>query len=237
MAHVAPAASNAFRRDLLVATNQVRSGVVPGRARAATGHWNCWLDFCNKVQLDPYLCTEDPHFDPIPFLQVFATRYRSGFIAPSGKAVQACTVEDALRAVAQEMATVGAANPCLNTFGNMDFRLQRLWKSYKKVDPPPHCVKHVPLRVLQRLHHAAQASGAQPLAAITNMILLAFFFLLRLGEYNGSHSLTSPFTLANVQLFAGRRHLDISTCPEANFALATFGTLTFTDQKMVLKAR
>lgn len=235
MAHVAPTASNAFLRDLLTATNQVRSGVVPSRARAATGHWKRWLDFCDEVQIDPYLRTEDPNFDAIPFLQVFATRYRSGVIAPRGKAVRARTVEDALRAVAQEMATVGAADPRLNSFGSMDFRLQRLWKSYKKVDPPPHRVKPVPLRVLRRLHHVAHTAGEQPLLAITDMILLAFFFLLRPGEYTGSPSNTSPFTLADVQLFAGRRRLPISTCPEADFALATFCTLTFTDQKNGVK--
>ena len=159
MAHVASTTSDAFLRDLLTATNQVRSGVVPSRARAATGHWKRWLDFCDEVQIDPYLRTEDPDFDAIPFLQVFATRYRSGIIAPRGKAVRARTVEDALRAVAQEMATVGAADPRLNSFGSMDFRLQRLWKSYKKVDPPPHRVKPVPLRVLRRLHLVAHTAG------------------------------------------------------------------------------
>lgn len=60
------------------------------------------------MQLDPYLRTEDPNFDPIPFLQVFATRYRDGSIAARGNPVRARTVEDALRAVAQEMATLGA---------------------------------------------------------------------------------------------------------------------------------
>jgi hypothetical protein len=67
------------------------------------------------------------------------------------------------------------------------------------------------------------------------MILLAFFFLLRPGEYTGSPSNTSPFTLADVQLFAGRRRLNISSCPEADFSLATFCTLTFTDQKNGVK--
>jgi hypothetical protein len=133
------------------------------------------------------------------------------------------------------MATVGASDPRLNDFGNMDFRLQRLWKSYKTVDPPPHRVKPVPLRVLRRLHHAAHAAGAQPLAAITDMILLAFFFLLRPGEYTGSPSNTSPFTFADVQLFAGPRRLDLATCADADFALATFCTLTFTDQKNGVK--
>jgi hypothetical protein len=117
----------------------------------------------------------------------------------------------------------------------MDFRLQHLWKSYKKVDPPPHRVKPVPLRVLRRLHHAAHTAGVEPLCAITDMILLAFFLLLRPGEYTGSPSNTSPFTLADVQLFAGRRRLNISSCPEADFSLATFCTLTFTDQKNGVK--
>ena len=106
-----PLARDAFRGDLRLATEAVRARVVPSRARAATGHWKLWLTFCDSLRIDPYLQESVAGFDGIPFLQVFAMRYRLGDIAPRGNAVRARTVEDALRSIAQEMAAVGSPDP------------------------------------------------------------------------------------------------------------------------------
>ena len=63
------------------------------------------------------------------------------------------------------------------------------------------------------------------------MIVLAFFYLLRPGEYTSGPSESTPFTLADVQLFIGNTRLDITTAPFAMLHRATFGTLEFTNQK------
>jgi hypothetical protein len=73
--------------------------------------------------------------DPVPFLQVFATRYRSGEIAPSSRPIRAGTVDDALRAVGQGFACMGA-NIYEKTTGNIDFRIQRQIRREKEDDPP-----------------------------------------------------------------------------------------------------
>ena len=143
-----PSERHSFRRDLSFATEAVRTRVVPSRARAACNHWKRWLTFCEKLRIDPYLQENVDGFDGIPFLQVFAIRYRTGVIAPSGHAVRSRTVEDAVRAVAQEMAAVGSPDPRMNVFGKIDFRLSSLWQSWKHEDPPPHRVKPIPLKVL-----------------------------------------------------------------------------------------
>ena len=63
------------------------------------------------------------------------------------------------------------------------------------------------------------------------MIVLAFFFLLRPGEYTASASDTTPFRLTDVQLFVGQHRLDILQAPPASLDASTFATLTFTTQK------
>jgi len=63
------------------------------------------------------------------------------------------------------------------------------------------------------------------------MIIIAFFFLLRPGEYTDAPSDTVPFTLGNVQLFIGPRRLDLNTTPIAELSQARFASLTFGDQK------
>lgn len=66
------------------------------------------------------------------------------------------------------------------------------------------------------------------------MILLAFFFLLRPGEYtDGSTRDTNsqPFLFSSAQLFIGPRRLDFATATDAELLAATFGSLTFDNQK------
>jgi hypothetical protein len=63
------------------------------------------------------------------------------------------------------------------------------------------------------------------------MIVLAFFFLLRPGEYTATKSDTSPFRLCDVRLKVGDRYLNRTTATDAELNTATFASLTFTDQK------
>ena len=125
---------------------------------------------------------------------------------------------------------LGVKDPRKPYDNSIDFRIQRMLKSYSKKDPPPHRVKPVPVQVLHRL--AAIAEHADDVTkGITDMIILAFFFLLRPGEYTASASDTKPFHLEDVQIFIGPQRLPLATATEAQLASATFASLTFTDQK------
>jgi hypothetical protein len=63
------------------------------------------------------------------------------------------------------------------------------------------------------------------------MIVLAFFFLLRPGEYTGTPSDTTPFTLQDVQLWIGHQRFLATTIPIQDLSRVTFVALTFTTQK------
>ena len=52
---------------------------------------------------------------------------------------------------------VVAADPRLNAFGELDFRLKALFQSWKKKDPPPTRAKPLPLVVLRKTHSVAAA--------------------------------------------------------------------------------
>ena len=63
----------------------------------------------------------------------------------------------------------------------MDPRLTALYASYKHADPAPTRVKPLPIQVL---HRAQAIASPSPLGQATiDMAWLAFFFLLRPGEY------------------------------------------------------
>jgi hypothetical protein len=61
------------------------------------------------------------------------------------------------------------------------------------------------------------------------MIILAFFFLLRPGEYTDNNK--TPFWLKDIQLFIGPCSLNLQTLSMTKLAQACFGSLTFIDQK------
>ena len=67
------------------------------------------------------------------------------------------------------------------------------------------------------------------------MITLAFFFLLRPGEYTGHTANAKPFRLCDVRLRRGGTWLDVLTCPIHLLHQADYVTLEFTDQKNSVK--
>lgn len=69
------------------------------------------------------------------------------------------------------------------------------------------------------------------LIAVANMIAIAFFFLLRPSKYTGNKSKSTPFTLADIQLFQGPVRLDLFSASNTALLAATFASLTFTTQK------
>jgi hypothetical protein len=74
------ATRNAFLADLGLAHETSRASVVPKRTSAQDGHWDTRCEFCREFMLEPTL-SDLP--DPVPILQVFATRLRDERIAPS----------------------------------------------------------------------------------------------------------------------------------------------------------
>ncbi len=220
--------SNEFHCDYELAQKAVQAGVSSGRSRSADTHWEIWTNFCSSLAIDPLL---ENIADPISLLQVFAHRYRTGALAPRQKQVHSRTVEDALHSVGQAFSGMGAPDPWLTAQGKIDFRIQRQLRCYSKQDPPPNRVKPIPIPVLRSVLAVALCSEEIGNMATADMVVLAFFFLLRPGEYTGGTSDTTPFRFCDVQLFVGQRRLDLSSATTDQILSATFATLEFTTQK------
>ena len=74
-------------------------------------------------------------------------------------------------------------------------------------------------------------SNDQELQAVTDMIIIAFLFLLRPGEYTFKKSDSSPFRLSDVTFSVGRTVLNTSTATDNELAAATFVILVFNTHK------
>jgi hypothetical protein len=208
-----------LRSDLSLVDERIRAGVTKQRSNAMEKHWSRWDAFCLTHNVDPYLSTWG---DPVPMLQVFGERYRDGRLAPRHKPVKA-------RTVGQAHARLGGPDPRKDSQGGIDFRIQRQIKAYKKDDAPPKQVK--PVSILIVIFIAAQAFGDTRLDEemdIADMITIAFFFLLRPGEYTGTLSDDAAFKLQDVVLYIQGCKLDLFAANDAEIKSATSVSYTFT---------
>jgi hypothetical protein len=231
MSTLDPVKEHRFRGDFSTAQQTVLQGISPGRASSTVTAWDKWIEFTSDLGVDPFL---QAFPDKIPFLQVFAQRVHSGELAASGNPIRARSVEDYIRMVGQTFLHVGSDDPRLNSAHLIDFRLQRTIAAWKKSDPPPKRVKPVPIQVIRRIASTSYSTVSSPLCkAIADMIILAFFFLLRPGEYTDNNGDTNkhPFLLEDIQLFIGDTRLNLLTDSDARLKQARFASLTFTGQK------
>ena len=102
---------------------------------------------------------------------------------------------------------------------------------YSRTDDPPSRVKPIPIPILRHVMAQALLSNNAVTLAHADMLCLAFFFLLRPGEYTGTASESQPFLLRDVRFRLGHLALAHATAPADQLLSATFVTLEFTTQK------
>jgi len=230
-----PAAADAFRSDLGLATDACRAAVGTQRTNSHDNTWHLWLTFCTEHQVDSLLATVP---DPIPYLQVFAQRYRDGRLAKNGFPVRSRSVEDALRAIGQTMASLGSTDRRLIAPKHLDYRLSQQLAGWRRVDPPPTRVTPASLRLIDYAHELAVLHPTPLQHAVVDMSYVAFFYLNRPGEYaqsTSSDSLSEPFRLCDVEFSIGVRVFNASVASLADIRLAAFASLIFTNQKNAVR--
>ena len=153
-----PAARDVLGSDWRAVTTALHASQSAHRGDSASTTWRIWAALCAQSGIRADL--QDVPGDPVPVLLLFAHQYRVGCISSSNGAVRSRTAEDAVCHVAQTFTRLGAADPRLNSFGELDYRLHSLLRSGKKADPPPTRVKPLIMLVLRRAHQLADANLA-----------------------------------------------------------------------------
>jgi hypothetical protein len=128
---------------------------------------------------------------------------------------------------------LGDPCPHKDSHGGIDFRIQSQIKAYtkddasrKRVSSPHHYhhLYHIPIVGYTRWEEEM---------AITYMIIITFFFLLRPGEYTGTASDDAAFKMKDVGLYIQGCKLDLFTAAAVEVKSTTSAAYTFTTQKMV----
>ena len=194
-------------------------------------HWSIWTEFLDNLHIDdPYLTDFN---DPIPLLQVFAEHLRTGKIAPSGDPLRSRSVEDYVRSVGQEIASLGTLDPRIMVNGTFDLRLKKQLKGYARLDTPPERVKPIPMPLVASAISDAYASPDPLLRATGDCGVIGLFFLLRPGEHvhSANDNDTSPFRLKDVDFLLGHHCYNAATCDLDLLLSPEQVLLTFTKQK------
>ena len=224
-----PSTRLAFLSDLRAAETAARSGVGKGTIANANTSWDLWRQFCRELNHDPHLQSVS---DPILLLQVFAARVRDGSLT-GHKPVHAGTVATRLRDVGQTLSLLGTPDPRMNPSGSLDLRLARQLRHYSLADPPPARAPPLSLSVLHYIvHNCYRSRRVVPHAtqACTDLIIIAYFFLMRPGEFCETAT-AHPFRFCDVALYNQGTRIDTATAREPALYAATHILLTFTTQK------
>jgi hypothetical protein len=122
----------------------------------------------------------------------------------------------------------------VNPQGKYYKKISQLLEGYRRNDPPPKFQLAVPLSVPAFMHTYAR-TGTEKQKAVGDMALIAFFYLLRVGEYTytatTSKKLTQAFRLQDITLWDNNTILEQSLPLEALLIRCTAATLRISNQK------
>ena len=112
--------------------------------------------------------------------------------------------------------------------GAIDFRLGRQFSNYTKEYLPPGRLLPLPVSIIHCMDSVAQG-GSPRGKAIEDLAWIAFFFLLQPLEYcsGGTDTVSTPFTLRNIQFFVVTQHTQSTKYSPTLCAAATFVILLF----------
>jgi hypothetical protein len=228
-----PSLYDELQRDASLIDAAVRSCLSHGRNVAADTYWHKWEGFRQQLGLAPYL-TKDTN--PIRWLATFAARVRDGRLSASNNPVGTATVASAVAFVASAHTMAGFPDPRLIPGTKcIDPLLDRLLRSFRKQDPPPQRLQPIPLDVLHHACAIARAAADDHSMAAADFMWIAFFYLLRPGEYLLNAEDSHPFTLRDLRVWVGTTKVDPLTAPLHLLQRATFIALEFTTQNNAVR--
>lgn len=156
----------------------INNGTVDDDRRKS--YWRHWQRFTAKWNTDEFLsgCSDRVQAH---ILCAFADGVRKGDFG-RGRRIAAQSVDRAIRAIGQTFQLAGRRDPT-KVDGSREriLPLRRLTEGYRRSDPPPKPQLAIPVDVIEHLQ--ATATPGTTKAAIADLATLAFFFLLRVGEY------------------------------------------------------
>ena len=147
-----------------------------------TRYWKAWENHCKLYQTSS---SGTPPPNAANMLLTFAVAVREGQYG-LGSQVKVQSVSKALRAVAQKYVLDGHQDPRKSypAQHHLDLPIAHLIKKYADDDPPAEPKLAVPVSTVKKI--AKHYSFSDHHKAVADLCIIAFFYLLRVGEYTTS---------------------------------------------------
>jgi hypothetical protein len=172
-----------FASDFLLARQAVANGTTTKTSRDREKYWKCWAAYATSCKIDPFL---EKHLDDLEreiIISGFAARVRQGYYG-HGDTVKVSTVATALAAISKTIELAGKRSPIYkDENNNYSTNIQRMMEGFRREDPPTIPQLAVPVTVPNLCYDAGHKDGAPLKKTIGNLCLIAFYYLLRVGEY------------------------------------------------------
>jgi hypothetical protein len=200
-----------------------------------------WCSFCAEVGCAPGLQHVSAQEDRLAYVLVFALRFRQ--TGQRGKPVRADTVDKALLAVGKGITNLGFRDPRKQNDGSNQPLLASFLKALRDDDDPASRSYPVNITIIRALGSLPVSRGDRWTtyhAHRLDLIIVAYFWLLRPGEYTNSPeegTRSRPFEFRHIHLTIGDTPYTAPAAPlnDTNLARLTYGTLEFADQKNAVK--
>lgn len=230
-----------FASDVLAAGHAIELGVVAATTKTRKRYWRHWCRYTAALFVDPLLQNTDPIIrDTV--LTGFAARVRTGHYG-KGRQIKVQGVADALSAISKTIELAGLPSPVYRHHQVYTLAIQRCIEGMRRQDPPAVPQIAVPITVPNFLCTAGAASTNTKAKAIGDLTLIAFYYLLRVGEYTRPRTViaangqvvratrTVQFTIASVGFFSTTNQEIPKTAPLAVLLAAQYVVLRITNQK------
>ena len=205
-------------------------------AKTRDHFWTHWQSFLTQFgHSDPHLT----HLTPpqrLDLVQAYAHWVRAGHAGRKDR-VSAKRVQQALAAVASAHHMALKPSPTYQDQARQTHwpALKQQTEAYRREDPPPKRKLALPITVPHFIVQQGLQTTIPFYQALADLICIAFYFLLRIGEYAYTppkqRTRTQRFRVKDVIFRRADQSIIPNTAPLHELLTATHGTLTITNQK------
>ena len=167
--------------DFLLAWRAIANGVTAQSAKTRERYWQHWVSYTHKLNTNPYLKGET-EINKAIILTGYAARVRAGAFG-LGNEVKVQSVSNALASVSKTIELAGERSPIYAAHETYKLPIQRCLEGFRREDPPAIPQLAVPVKVTKEAVQQAYKNRCPQQQAIGDLIVIAFFYLLRSGEY------------------------------------------------------
>ena len=240
MEGIHPIPKDFIKGDINSVWRAISNGVVAQNIKTREKYWAHWTSYTSLFNKNPYL-TDCTNKEQIIIVTAFAARVRKGYYG-KGKQVTVQTITQALSAITKTCELVGQPSPVLQAEKTYKVPVAWLVEGYRREDPPATPQLTVPVTVPIQCHKSAYATKDPRQQAIGDLTLIAFYYLLRVGEYKKPKFITVDgqqvratrtvqFAVENIGFFKNNKILPRSSSLR-RLLTADSCTLKITNQKM-----